>query len=308
MKILISGGAGFIGSHLVDKLLQDPENSIIVYDNLSRGKVDFIEPHFNNDRFTFIQSDLRNKEEINRAMCGVDYVFHLGAQSNVMGALKDPQYSFDTNVAGTLNVLIAAQECSVKRVIFSSSREVYGDAIYLPVDEVHPLEAKNLYGASKAAAEMYCRVFRESFDLDVLILRLANVFGKRDRARVIPIWIENANQDHDLIVYGGNQIIDFISVDIVVDVLQQSMLIHSDGKPINIGTGYGTAILDLAKLIIELTFSNSSIKIVESRKFEVRNFYTDTTRMQLFFNTRKRLTLINELKPLLGDFSAKMNG
>ena len=227
-------------------------------------------------------------------------VFHLGAQSTVAGAQLDPQYCFDTNVVGTVNLLDAAHDCSVKRVIYTSSREVYGDPLYLPVDESHPLGCKNLYGASKAAAEMYCGVYRESFGLNVLVLRLANVMGKGDRGRVIPIWIDNALQNHDVIVYGSNTIVDFVAVDIVVDALQQSMFLPLDGNPINIGSGVATDILDLARLIIEITGSSSLLKIVDGRRFEASKFCSNTTRMARVFSTRKNLPLVDELRQLIG--------
>ena len=295
MKILITGGAGFIGSNLVDRLMEKTENEIVVYDNLSRGRLDSIKHHINNNRFSFIQSDLRNFQDVQNAMQGIDVVYHLGAQSNVMGAVNDPRYSFDTNVIGSFNVLQAAREQSVQRVLFSSSREVYGDALYLPVDEFHPLGCKNPYGASKVAGEMYCRVYQKLYGLDVIILRLSNIFGLRDYDRVIPIWIENVLRNQELTVFGGNQIIDFLPVKILVDVLFKSLTIQFDHLPINIGTGKGTAILDLAKYIIEATGSSSTIKIVEGRKAEVNSFIADVTRMTSIFNTHLDVNISTEI-------------
>ena len=118
-------------------------------------------------------------------MADATYVFHLAAQSNVMGAIENIDYSFETNVVGTYNVLKAAHAARAKRVLFASSREVYGEAQYVPVDEAHPIASKNTYGASKVAGETYCQVFATNFGLETIILRLANVYGSRDFGRVI---------------------------------------------------------------------------------------------------------------------------
>ena len=153
MHILVTGGAGFIGTHLVASLLAEGKE-VSVLDNLTRGRIS------NTGKgFRFVQGDIRDRETVVKAMTGVDILFHLAAQSNVMGAVTDLDYSFTTNVFGTFEVLRAAKEAGVRRVVFTSSREVYGDAAVLPVSEDAPLHAKNAYGASKVAGELYCRVF-----------------------------------------------------------------------------------------------------------------------------------------------------
>src|SRR5207248_10684264 len=118
--------------------------------------------------------------------------------------------TFSTNVVGTFNVLSSAARLGVRRVVFASSREVYGEPISLPVDEEAPLLAINSYGASKAAGEAYCRAFRREFGLQTTVLRLANVYGPRDVGRVIPLWLQHASARQDLLVYGGRQVIDFV--------------------------------------------------------------------------------------------------
>ena len=127
-------------------------------------------------------------------MRGADVVFHLAAQSNVMGAVDDPDYSVTTNVIGTYNVLRAAAEAGVRRVVFTSSREVYGDPAVLPVDETRPLLAKNAYGASKVSGEAYCRTFAGTRGLEVEVVRLTNVYGPGDSGRVIPLWIKRCSR------------------------------------------------------------------------------------------------------------------
>jgi len=151
----------------------------------------------------------------------------------------DADYSFTTNVAGTYNVLKAAASATVRRLVFSSSREVYGEPKSLPVPETAPLTAKNPYGASKVAGEAYCEVWGSTAGLECQILRFANVYGPHDRDRVIPIWIERARRAEPLELYGGEQIIDFVWVGKAVEALLAAT--HSGlTRPINVGSGIGS--------------------------------------------------------------------
>ena len=232
----MTGGAGFIGSHLVDALIDRGPCEVVVLDNLRRGRLEFIADHIETGRVCFIEGDIRDMDVVRKAVAGVDIVFHLAAQSNVMGAAYDVAYSSETNVCGTINVLQAAQESGVGRVVFTSSREVYGDADALPVHESAILAAKNLYGASKVAGEMYCRAFR-GLGLDVRWLRLGNVYGPRDRDRVIPIWLDRAAAGLDLELYGGRQVLDLIPVSFVVEALILISEAAVWNGPINIASG-----------------------------------------------------------------------
>jgi UDP-glucose 4-epimerase len=276
---LITGGAGFIGSHLVDHLLSEPDHQVMVFDNLRRGKMENISHHLNNPRFKFVNGDLRNFAEVNEAVQGKDFIFHLGAQSNVMGAVVDPDYSFETNVVGTYNVLKAASAIKTAKVIFSSSREVYGEPKEIPVKEDAPRKSKNPYGASKIAGELYCSVFQSLFDLNVAILRFSNVYGSRDFDRVIPLWIGKAKKNEDVTLFGTQKTIDFISVEKIVEALIQAAHRDTGPSPINIGSGKGTNILDLAHKILILTKSHSEIKLLAPRDAEVNNYVADITLM-----------------------------
>ena len=176
-------------------------------------------------------------------MQDVSIVFHLAAQSRVLGAVENLEYSFSTNVQGTLNVLTTARDAGVKRVIFTSSREVYGDPDHLPVPETAVLLPKNVYGASKMAGEAYCHSFRKD-GLETVVLRLANVYGTRDHDRVIPLFIENALQGRALIINGGNQVVDFVWIEIVIDALCAAGFEQTISTPLNIGSGKGITISD----------------------------------------------------------------
>jgi nucleoside-diphosphate-sugar epimerase len=268
----------------VDALIEKDYN-IVILDNLKRGKLENISSHLNHPNCTFIEGDLRNPEDISKAMTGCDIVFHLAAQSNVLGAIQDLDYSFQTNVAGTFNLLKMCQQHKIKRLIFTSSREAYGEAQYLPVDEQHPLNSKNTYGASKIAGETYCRVFKNISDFELIILRLANVYGTRDFDRVIPIFLNNTQNDEPIIIYGGEQVIDFVSVNIVIQALIESMLMDPvpDG-PVNIGSGKGTTLFELADKIKSLMKSKSKIKILPARSAEVVKFTASITKMKKLYD------------------------
>jgi UDP-glucose 4-epimerase len=280
MRVVVTGGAGFIGSHLVDALLTDPDVSVLVLDNLSRGRLANIAHHDGNPCFQLIVGDVRQAEVVERALTGAEVVYHLAAQSNVMGALHDPRYSFETNVLGTFNVLDAASHLGVRRVVFASSREAYGEPRSVPVPETHPLEAKNTYGASKAAAEIYCRTFTNVFQQETAILRLANVYGPRDFDRVIPLWLDRAMTGQPIEIYGGDQVIDFVWVGQAVEAFTRAANAEVVATPINVGSGTGTPIRELAKRILTATNSDSSLSVVPARAAEVRRFVADVKRMR----------------------------
>jgi UDP-glucose 4-epimerase len=208
-----------------------------------------------------------------------DVVVHLAACSNVMGSESQSVVACETNVVGTLNVLEAALQEGVDRVVFSSSREVYGDQSVLPVSETTPLSPKNLYGASKAAGEAYCEVLRQR-GLDCRVLRLTNVFGPRDTERVVPIWLERAVAGKPLQVFGGKQILDLLWIDYAVDAVLSAAQVRSLPGPVNVGSGRGVSILTLAQRILEETGSVSAIEVLAAREEEVVGYVADTGRMR----------------------------
>jgi UDP-glucose 4-epimerase len=270
MRVLVTGGAGFIGRHLVRKLLKDPTMNVRVLDNLYRSHNTFAEV----PAVEFLQGDIRDRHAVRSAMTGIDLVYHLAAQSNVLGAVKDVDYSFTTNVGGTFEVLSAAREHGVRAVIFTSSREVYGEAVHLPVPESAPWSPKNAYGTSKVAGELYCRLFAES-GLGVVVLRLANVYGPGDSERVIPMFLGNALRNQPLVIHGRNKILDFVWIGDVVDALVNVQATTYSGQTINIGCGEGTTLPDLAQQILRVTGSSSVIQLADARRAEVDRFVAD---------------------------------
>ena len=224
---------------------------------------------------------MRDFATVREATRGIDLVYHLAAQSNVLGAVSDMEYSFTTNVTGTFNVLRAASQAGVKRFVFTSSREVYGDPASIPVPETAPIAPKNAYGASKAAAEMYCQIFA-SHGITTHILRLANVYGPRDFGRVIPIFVDNATSGRPLILFGGNQILDFVWIRTVVDILMAVGLGNSPSGPLNVGSGRGTRIDELARRVLACTASASTVEFATTREIEVTRFVADVSRAAAF--------------------------
>jgi UDP-glucose 4-epimerase len=278
-RIVVTGGAGFIGSHLVESLLNSGATRVTVIDNLSRGRLLNLAQFRHDTRLVFTEGDIRDYDTVRSVARDADLVFHLAAQSTVMGAARNLDYTFTTNVVGTFNVLKAAAEQGVKRVVFSSSREVYGEPLTLPVDESHPLMSINTYGASKVAGEALCRSFSRECGLETRILRIANAFGPRDIGRVIPSWIEQARAGNDLIVYGGDQILDFIWVTDVVDAMLRAADSDISLPPINVVSGTGTKILDLARRIGHLMGQACEVKLVPRRSIEVTRFVGNPERM-----------------------------
>jgi UDP-glucose 4-epimerase len=282
-NILVTGGAGFIGSHLVDRLARDPSNQVIVLDSLRRGSVANLEQAM--DRVRFVEGDVRDRAVVEEVTQGVEVVYHLAAQSNVLGAVADLDYSFSTNVAGTFEVLRAAAQAGVRRLVFTSSREVYGDPAQIPVPETAAICPKNAYGASKAAGEMYCRVL-SSPAFATVIVRLANVYGPRDFDRVIPIFVGQALDGLPLTLYGGQQTLDFIWIDTVVDCLIAAGRSGFPPGPLNVGSGKPTALLGLAERIVSQTGSRSPLHVAPSREVEVSQFVADTALLSRLFSVK----------------------
>lgn len=289
-RILVTGGAGFVGAHLVARLAAG-DDEIVVIDNFKRSSPAVLERWTATKRVELVEGDIRRFDTVAAAVRGCTTVYHLAAQSNVMGAVEDPDYSITTNVNGTFNVLRAAAEAHVARVVFTSSREVYGEAASLPVREEAPMAAKNPYGASKVAGEAYCRTFAATHGMPVEVVRLANVYGAGDSGRVIPLWLTAAQAGQPISIFGGEQVIDFLWVGTAVEALLHAAA-HALPGPINIGSGIGTKIVDLAERVVEVARSASPIVRAPPRGVEVAKFVADVTRM-------RALGLTPESDPLL---------
>jgi UDP-glucose 4-epimerase len=285
-SVLVTGGAGFIGSHLVEKLVENGYN-VVVIDNLLRGNLSNLSNVMS--KIKFVKGDIRGYELMRELVKNSEMVFHLASLSRVVPSVKNPELCFKINVGGTE---IIARLCSKysKKLIFSSSREVYGTARYIPVDEAHPLSPENPYGASKVAGEKIIEAYAKSYGLSYATLRLANVYGPRDFDRVIPIFIKNALEGKNLIIYGANKILDFVYIDDVINAFISAMDIN-ENQTLNIGSGKGTNIVELAKLVKKVTGKNGKIVVKEKRKGEVDKFIASIEKAEEVLKWRPKVTL-----------------
>ncbi len=267
LNVLVAGGAGFIGSHLVDELLRK-ECQVLVYDNFDpfyKGKEDNLEHHSENSNFKLLRGNILNYDILVKAMKGVDIVFHLAAQPGVRYSIQRPRKVQEVNVTGTVNVLSAALANRVKKTVYASSSSVYGVSKYLPFDEKHPTNPTSPYAASKLATEMFCRVFHDVYGLNVVMLRYFSVYGPRQRPdQVIRIFVNKVLSGNAVEFYGdGEQTRDFTYVDDVVRATVRAAEVEEvNGIAINIGSGRRISINNLLKEIKRLT-GNEEIAIVK---------------------------------------------
>ncbi len=300
MHVLVTGGAGFIGCYLTRRLLAEGHR-VTVMDNFFRASRESLADVRDHSLLSIYEGDIRRYADFEKLPSGIEMIYHLAAQSNVMGAVSGLDYSFETNVGGTYNALKFARERSVRRFVFASSRESYGEAQYIPVDENHPLNSKNAYGASKLCGERYCAVFNQTYGLDVFTVRLANVYGRGDSNRVIPIFIDKALRGEALTIYGGKQLIDFIGVETVTDVFMEIMTHEGSAEAVNVGSGRGTTLFDLAEEILKLSGSASPLEVLPAREVEVVRFVADTKRFRKIFRTSLPENPLSLLPQMISD-------
>ena len=261
MKYLVTGGAGFIGSHLVRTLLEQGE-SVRVLDNFSTGKRENLEDlnrQFNGDRFEILEGDLRNASDVEEAIRGVEVIFHEAAFVSVPQSMEEPQTCFDVNITGTSRLFDLARAAGVRRVVVASSAAIYGQSEALPlVEETFP-QPLSPYAVSKRVDEMYAELFTSSFSLEAVALRYFNVYGPRQRpdsmyAAAVPIFALRLLDGKSVTVFGdGGQTRDLINVhDVVRANLIASRHPKAPGKIFNICTGVETRLLDLLDVMYEL--------------------------------------------------------
>lgn len=258
-KILVIGGAGFIGSHVVAELLRTDVGEVVIYDNFARGKLSHLEASLSDSRCHLHPSggDVREIDILDSAMEGVDGVIHLAAMW-LLHCKDFPRTAFHVNIEGTFNVLEACVKHKVERLVYSSSASVYGDAAEVPMTEAHPFNNRNFYGASKIAGEAMCRAFHDRYGLSYTGLRYMNVYGPhQDQTAaytgVIPIMLNKIDANEPPTINGdGSQAYDFIDVE---DVARCNVLaLQSDitDEFYNVGSGVQTSIKELCDLILEL--------------------------------------------------------
>jgi UDP-glucose 4-epimerase len=315
-KILVIGGAGFIGSALVRELLKEDIKELIIYDNFARGKQENISDCLEDKRCSIfpLGGDIRETDILHEAMQGVDYVFHLAAMW-LLHCKDFPRTAFDVNIAGTFNVLEACVKNKVKKLIYSSSASVYGDAVEVPMTEEHPFNNQNFYGATKISGEAMCTAYHDRYGLNVMGLRYMNVYGPgQDQhavySGVVPIMLNKIDENEAPTINGdGSQAYDFIYVEDVARANIASLKSDTNFGYYNIGTEVQTTIKELCNLILELKESKlkvtykpyseddaralvkNRIGSAEKAKNEINFFYQDDLKSGL-----KKLILWRENK------------
>jgi len=250
MRVLVTGGAGFIGSWIVQGLVEKGAR-VRVYDNFSSGT----EENLHGLDVEIVNGDILDFDSLKTAMLGCDMVSHHAAQLEITTCIRSPQHDLRVNAFGTLNVLKAAEIVGVKKVVVASSACVYGQAQYIPTDEKHPTNPNWAYGVSKLAAEKYCHIFSEMTGIPTVCLRYGIVYGPREwYGRVLTIFLKRALKNLPAVVFGdGSQKRDFVYVEDAAQLHNLALVTDTGMHSVfNVGTGIGTRIVDLAELVTEI--------------------------------------------------------
>jgi UDP-glucose 4-epimerase len=278
-KLVVIGGAGLIGSHTVDKLLQEDVREILVYDNFVRGREENLQAALRDPRVRIydVGGDILQTDILDSALAGADGVFHLAALW-LLQCHEYPRSAFDVNVRGTFNVMEACVKAGVKRLVYSSSASVYGDAVREPMDEDHPFNNQNFYGATKICGEAMLRAFHHRYKLDYVGLRYMNVYGPRQDYHgayiaVIMKMLDAIDRGESPTIFGdGSEAFDFVAVEDCGAANVCAMKSTSSDRFYNVGTGKRTSLKTLAEMLVELTGCRQPIKFApRSQATLVRN-------------------------------------
>jgi UDP-glucose 4-epimerase len=311
-KLLVIGGAGFIGSHVVDALVKTDAAEIVVYDNFTRGSRDNLQEALRDPRVRVYEAggDILHTDVLDRAMKGMDGVFHLAALW-LLHCHDYPRVAFDVNIRGTFNVLEACVANGVKRLVYSSSASVYGDATTVPMTEDHPYNNRTFYGATKIAGEHMCRAFHARYGLNYAALRYMNVYGPRQDhhgayVAVIMRHLERIAQGLPPILSGdGSQEYDFIHVGDVARANLLAMQADVSDRWYNVGTGSGTTLRTLTGLVLELAGSTLPVRYESGGQTFVTKRVGDPSRAARDLGFRAAVDLRSGLQDVIGWWRAQ---
>jgi UDP-glucose 4-epimerase len=285
-KLVLIGGAGLIGSHTADRLLTEDVSEMLIYDNFVRGRTENLEQALKDPRVRIfdIGGDILHTDILEKALEGVDGVFHFAALW-LLQCHDFPRSAFNVNVQGTFNVMEACVKQGVKRLVYSSSASVYGDAVEEPMTEDHPFNNQNFYGATKICGEAMMRAFHHRYGLDYVGLRYMNVYGPRQDYRgayiaVIMKMLDAIDRGESPTVLGdGSEAFDFVAVEDCALANVRAMQAETSDGFYNVGTGRRTSLKELAELLLDLTGSNRPVVYApRSTATLVRNRIGDPTR------------------------------
>ena len=260
-RVLVIGGAGFVGSHLVDQLTREPVREIVVLDNFVRGTRANLAAAEADPRVRVVEGSITDRELLGELMEGTDYVFHLAALW-LFECVHEPRAALEVNVVGTFNVAEAAQRAGVKKVVYSSSASVYGDAVVTPMTEEHPFNNRTMYGATKIAGEQFFRAIYEQHKLDYVGLRYMNIYGPRmdykgTYVSVIMKVLDRIDQGQPPVVFGdGSQAYDFVHVEDVARANVLALKSEATDQCYNVGMGVKTTINELVTMLLDISGSN----------------------------------------------------
>lgn len=308
MKYLVTGGAGFIGSNIVKKLLENGEK-VRVLDNFATGKRENLFPFRDNKNFKLYEGDLRSFHIVRNAVKGVDYILHQGALPSVPRSINDPITTNDINILGTLNILEAAKEFGVKRVVYASSSSVYGNSEKLPKIEDMPVAPLSPYAISKYTAERYCQVYYKIYGLETICLRYFNIFGlgqdpTSQYSAVIPKFVKLMKEDKQPVIYGdGTRSRDFTYVDNVVEAnLLACTAKNVAGEVFNIACGKRYTVLQLAEIINKILGKNIDPVFEKERVGDVKHSQAKIEKAKKMLGFKVVCGFEKGLRKLIRDF------
>lgn len=272
-NILVTGGAGFVGSHIVDRL--SPDNDVIVLDNLFTGSLSNLEK--SRDRITFVEGDILDKKLVKDIVADVEYIFHLAAHVGNIRSINDPFFDMEVNIRGMLNMLDACRNTNIKRLVYSSSAAIFGEAKYLPIDEDHPLHPESPYAVSKMTAEKYAFAFYKVHGVPTTSVRYFNIYGPRqdtsEYANAVSIFLGKFARGESFTIFGdGEQTRDFLFIDDVVTAnILAAATPAATGEIINVATGTATSINQIVSIIKKVSGRESPAVYADFRAGEVRH-------------------------------------
>jgi len=307
MRILITGGAGFIGSHLCDKYVGEG-HTVICYDNFSSGNIDNIKHLLGEHKnFKLIEGDIRNKNDLEKYLRDCDVVFNMAAQIHVDKSYIDPKLTFDVNVGGTQNILELSRLYDIQKVIHASSSEVYGSAQTNTMNETHPLDPPHPYGASKASADRLCYAYAKTYGLNIFYPRMFNVFGPRQRSvgygGVISIFVRRVLLGFSPIVFGdGEQTRDYTYVSDIVEAYDLLFKSNNRFDVTNFGSGKEISIKELSKTVIKMCGKDLEPTFVNPRLSEVNRLICDYSKAKKLYGWEPKTEFFNGLKMFIENY------